>query len=86
MPDLIQETYEVLNQYLGETNNRNTKRLPEKYDQLLRAVENLVQYAHQLGVKLGKDEVKRDLYNMFQSLQQETKYPQYKSLGAEEKK
>lgn len=86
MPDIIQESYEVLNHFLGETNNRNLKRLPEKYEPFLRAVENLVQYAFLFGKAEGQRVTSKEVCELFKRFQQEVKYPKYERLGAEEEK
>lgn len=82
MPDIIQESYEVLNQYLGETNNRNLKRLPEKYELLLKAVQNLVSYAHQMGVAEGRNQKDIEICKLLKQFDQPSRYPKYKSLEA----
>ena len=41
MPDIIQEAYNVVNAHLGEQ-QRNMKRVPEKYEPLIKSIEGLI--------------------------------------------
>lgn len=86
MPDIIQESYEVLNHFLGEITNRNVKRLPEKHELLLKAVQNLAVYAYQLGVSEGQNRVRKELKQSISYLMEDVRYPQYKRSETEETK
>jgi len=78
MPDIIQEAYNVVNAHLGEQ-QRNMKRVPEKYEPLIKSIEGLVAYAYQLGKVEGQNEVNRKIYNFFKEFDREPRYPIYKA-------
>lgn len=83
MPDTIQESYEILNHFLGETNNRNLKRLPEKYEPLLKAIQNLVSFVHQMGVAEGRNQKDIEICKLLKQFDQPSRWPKY--LRVEEK-
>lgn len=86
MTDIIQESYEILNKFLGEINNRNLKRIPEKHEPLLRAIQNLVSYSYELGLITGQDNVNKEVWKLFRQFDQIPRYPNYKSLEEEQTK
>ena len=56
MPDIIQESYNIVNHFLGKPNRSGQIRVPEEHENLVHAIQRLVQYSYRTGKSAGAKE------------------------------